>query len=664
MEAVSRLIPFVWPYRRLVALSVVCALFISFFWAGNLSSVLPMVRVLFEGRNLHEYVEEQIQQTQADIDQRSASIDQMSGDQVERLERAQRHQSDSTRHLLLLTTIQKYVLPWVPSDRFDTVAMILGCLVVATFLKGVFIYLQEVLVGSVVNRVIIDVRKKCFRHALSLDFQTLHSAGPSNLMSRMTNDVEIFAVGLRTVLVRLIREPLKAGGCILFAFVLNWRLTLMSMLVVPCLGLVFAKFGRSLKKASHGTLQSMSGIYKGLSETFESIKVVIAFGAGQRHRSQFHRSNKEYLSKSMSVVRLSALARPTTELMGVIAVLCAVLPGTYLVLRGTDEVWGVQLAAGPMDIAQLSALYALLAGTLDSIRKLSSVYGDLKRSAAASDRIFEILDEETKVPEPEEPQVVARHCREVRFKEVGFSYNQESADGGSRPPALRNVDLNVPAGEVVAVIGENGSGKSTLLNLLPRFMDPDRGAIMIDGVDVRQMRSRDLRSQIGFVTQETLLFDDTIAENIRYGSPNATWDEIEEAARQAHVIPFVAHLPDGFDTQIGEKGQKLSGGQRQRIALARAILRDPSILILDEATSALDSQSEQIIHRVLKQFVQGRTVFIITHVINDTFLDLVTRIVVMDAGTVSAIGTHDELLKTSPIYQRLYQSSAGDRAAA
>ena len=222
---------------------------------------------------------------------------------------------------------------------------------IATFLKGVFVYLQEVLVGGIVNRVIIDVRKKCFRHALSLDYQTIATAGPANLMSRITNDVETLAVGLRTVLVRLVREPLKAGGCIAFAFVLNWRLTLLSLLVVPCIGLLFAKFGKSLKKASKGTLQSMSGVYKGLAETFDSLKVVIAFGAARRHRRQFHLSNKEYLDKSMKVIRLSALARPTTELMGAIAVLCAVIPGTYSVLRGTDEIWGVKLAPGAMDIA-------------------------------------------------------------------------------------------------------------------------------------------------------------------------------------------------------------------------------------------------------------------------------------------------------------------------
>ncbi len=488
-------------------------------------------------------------------------------------------------------------------------------------------------------------------------------SGTSTITTKMTNDVENLSAGLKTVLVRMIREPLKAGGCILFAFFFNWRLTLLAMLLVPAIGFVFHRFGRSLKRASHGTLQSMTGIYKCLAETLESIKVVLAFGTGRHHRRQFHDSNKEYYARTMKVIRVSALTRPTTELMGVAAVLCAVLPGTYLVLAETDNIFGIQLSPGVMDIAELSALYALLAGTLDSVRKLSNVYAELKRASAASDRIFELIDTKSRVVEPETPRVFSRHQNQIKFQNVSFTYQQDSPGAEPRPPALRNIDLTVKAGEVVAVIGENGSGKSTLINLLPRFFDPDHGDVIIDDVNIRELRTRDLRSQIGIVTQETLLFDDTIYENIRYGKPDATPEEVEEAARQAHVIPFVTQFPDGFDTQIGPKGQKLSGGQRQRLALARAIIRDPSILILDEATSALDSQRSQLIYQVLQAFVSGRTTFVITHVINDTFLNLVSRIIVLDQGTIVADGSHEELLKTCPIYGRLYHAGSQKRAA-
>lgn len=663
MDSFSRIIPFIWPYRRTIAISVLYAVAISVLWAGNLSTTLPVVKVLFQNTSLHEYVETEIRLTQSDIEQRQGSLRLLAPGDLERKDRALRDQSDATSHLVMMTTIRDYVLPWIPADRFQALSLLLGLLVLATLLKGVFMYLQENIVGDVVNRTIVDLRKRAFRHILSLDYQTISAAGPSNLLSRIVNDVEILAVGLRTLLVKLIREPLKAGGCVAVAFYVNWRLTLFAMLVLPLLGFAFHRMGRSLKRASHGTLETMSGLCKCLTETFDSIKVVLAFSAGRRRRQQFHRTSRVYYEKSQKVVQITAFAKPLVELMGVLAVLAAVLPGAYLVLNETDTFWGLQLSNGPLTVAALTMLYALLAGTLDSIRKLSSVYGEIKRAAAAADRLFQVLNQETKVPEPDMPRVIGRLTNEIRFEDITFSYHQETAEGRPRPPALQNVSLTVKAGEVVAIIGENGSGKSTLLNLVPRFIDPEHGAVLLDGVDLRDIRTRDLRAQIGLVTQETLLFDETIRDNIRYGRPGATAQDVEDAARQAHVLPFINQLPAGFDTEVGERGQKLSGGQRQRLALARAIIRDPSILILDEATSAIDSQTEQDIHRVLKQFVQGRTTFIITHVINDTFLDLVTRIVVMDRGQVAATGSHAELLRSCPIYQRLYHASASVRAA-
>lgn len=663
MDSFAKLLPLAWPYRRAVLLSVFLAVGISILWAGNLSGSLPIVKVLFQNQSLHEYVDLEISTTQTAIDQREKDIAAFGPNDVEPREKAIRVQSEAAGYLLQMTMIRDQVLPYVPQDRFQALALLLGLLVFATFLKGVLIYFQEIVVGDVVNRTVVDLRKRCFRHALRLDYQTLSATGPSQLLSRIVNDVEILAVGLRTLLVKLIREPLKAGGCIALAFVVNWRLTLMSLFVVPLLGFAFGRMGKSLKRASHGTLETMSGLCKCLTETFDAIKVVLAFGAGRKRRRLFHETSRQYYRKSQKVVRVSSIAKPLVELMGVISVLAAVMPGAYLVLAPTDNIAGLQLSNGPMSVGELTLLYALLVGTLDSIRKLSSVYGEMKRAAAAADRVFAILNEKTRVPEPAMPRVLPRLASEIRFENIHFSYHQESVDGKMRPPALRGIDLTIQAGEVVAVIGENGSGKSTLINLLPRFMDPDQGGIFIDGVDIRDVRSSDLRRQIGLVTQETLLFDESIRENIRYGRAEATNQEIEEAAERAHVLSFINQLPAGFDTAVGEKGQRLSGGQRQRLALARAIVRDPAILILDEATSAIDSQSEQMIHRVLKQFVGGRTVFIITHVINDTFLDLVTRIVVLDKGVVAASGSHQELLRTCPIYQRLYHASASCRAA-
>ncbi len=685
MNAYARILPYLWPYRRALVLSAFCALAISFFWAANLSATLPVVELLFKGKSLHTYVDDKITEYQGEVDEQQRVAD-AERDDPHKLDRALRKGHAAAYRVSLLTMVRDQLMPWVPQDNFRTMCLVLLGLVIGTVFKGTFIYLEDILVGDAINHVIIDVRKDCFRHALNMDYQSLSANGSAHFTSRLVNDIEVLGAGLHAMLIRVVREPLKAGGCILFAFMVNWRLTLLSILVMPCLGWMLHRFGRSLKKASHGTLESITALQKALTETFDSAKAVIAFGNGRKHRNQFHHANKFYWSKARRVLRLSSLSRQLSELIGVAAVLAAVFPGSYLLLNQTDTFLGIQLSEGVPDEAQLALLYGLLAGTLDSIRKMSSVNRELRRGSAACERVLEIIDQKTQVPEPAEPRPMprlsSRACGvqeaggegavesgvvprsfEIRFEGVVFRYFSHTKDGVTRPPALNNVDLTVRQGEVVAVVGANGSGKSTLINLIPRFFDPDTGRVLIDGVNIREVSSRELRSRIGIVSQETLLFDDTIFNNIRYGKMDASNEEIEQAAQQAHVMPFVAQLPDGFDTMIGEKGMKLSGGQRQRLALARAIIRDPDILILDEATSAIDAQSEQIIHNVLKSFVKDRTVFIISHVFNETFLDLVTRIVVMDNGRVVATGTHVELLASCPTYQRLNQANGITKAA-
>ena len=345
----------------------------------------------------------------------------------------------------------------------------------------------------------------------------------------------------------------------------------------------------------------------------------------------------------------------------IFAVLVAMLPGAYLAMRHTDSIFGLKLSAGPLDLAELLTLYALLAGISDPVRKLSSVFARLKKSVAAADRIFDLMDREPLIKEPLQPRAFPRHSQNIEFRKVSFTY--DAGNDPARPTVLDKVSLKVSAGEVVAVVGENGSGKSTLVNLLPRYFDPEHGAVLIDGVDIRDFALRDLRSQLGVVTQETLLFDETIRENIRYGRPAASDADIEDAARRAHVTTFIEQLPEGFETRVGEKGTQLSGGQRQRIALARAILRNPSIFILDEATSAIDSQSEFLIHKALTEFVKGRTTFIITHSMSQSILELVDRVVVLEQGQIAAVGTHEELLSTVPLYRRIYGLQVQQHAA-
>ncbi len=673
MDSFPRVFPFAWPYRGKLLLSLVFALIVAAMWAINLSGTFLIVKVLLEGQSLRSYVSDQIDMSRTTVEGYRISLETLSDeleaakavdpesdhyhDILSKQSRKQRKLSAATQRLSMLTWVQSRILPWVPDDRFDTFAIILGVLLLFTALKGVAIFFQDVLIGNVVELSVMGIRKECFRNTLTLDYQSLSKSGTADLMSRFTYDFAMMTNGLTLLGGKIIREPLKAAACIVMAFYVNWQLTLMSLLFLPILGLVFYRYGRMLKQAGQRMMESMSQIYKSLEETFDSLKVVIAFNGARRHRQRFHQENKAYYTKAMKVVRIDALTSPTIELLGLLAVSVAVLPGAYLVLRNTQEIWGIRLSTTPMEVAELSMLYALLAGILDPARKLSSAYNRLKRSSAAIDRIFALIDQRPLVTEPESPRVLPRHSDSVCFDNVAFSYDDVES-GKQHPFALNNVNLTIPAGEAVAVVGTNGSGKSTLVNLLPRFYDADIGAVLVDGIDIRSVRSRDLRSQIGVVTQETLLFDDTIYENIRYGKPQATREEVEAAARQAHVLQFLDELPDGFDTVVGEKGQRLSGGQRQRIAVARAILRDPTILILDEATSAVDALSENLIHSALKKFVKGRTTFIITHYVSPSILELISKIVVMEAGRVIAYGSHEKLLESCAAYKALFHAKS------
>lgn len=676
MNGFLKVFPYVWPYRRKIAISFIFAVLVAILWGLNLSAIGPVVKVLLQGQNLRQYVDEQIAlnieaiekatQELNKLDAELSRLEGMTGNeaQTERARvlkvrsRVEKRLAEHNRTAPWMSRLRTSVVPWFPEDRFDILAILWGLVLAATVVKGVCLFLQDSLIGAVVELTAMSIRKQGFRRVLALDYQTLRLEGTSDLMSRFTYDMTVLSDGLALLGGKVIREPLKALACIVLAFIVCWQLTLLSLLLAPAAVFVFYRIGRQLKRASQRMMESMSRIYKTLEEAFDAAKVVIAFGGAKRHRRQFHRDNKEYFSKAMKIVRIDALTSPTTEFLGLVAAFLALLPGAYLVLRETTSIWGITLSDHPMDIARLTMLYVLLAGTIDPARKLSSVYSKLKRSAAAADRIFDLLERPSRVTEASQPVPLPRHRQSIEFDRVSFIYATKT-DEFDRPPALDDVSLSVSAGEVIVVVGGNGSGKSTLVNLLPRYFDVNHGSVRIDGVDIRHARLRDLREQIGVVTQETLLFDASIRENILYGNPRATPEEVERAAARAYVTQFVEQLPDGFETNVGAKGQKLSGGQRQRVALARAMLRDPAILILDEATSAIDAQSEALIHGALREFVRGRTTFLITHSVSRGILDIASRIVVMDQGKIVGVGTHEQLQRTCSVYRDLFQSHTG-----
>jgi ABC-type multidrug transport system fused ATPase/permease subunit len=546
--------------------------------------------------------------------------------------------------------LQPLVNRYLPHEGFHTLLLLIGLVMGGVAIKGLFLFLQEVLVADVMQLTLFDIRNHFYRRTMALDLSSFGDQGSAELIARFTNDMDSLGQGLNTLMGKVIREPLRAISCLSIALWLNWRLTCLALILVPVSALTANRAGRIMKRAVRRSLESMSNIYKILQETFQGIVVVKAFTTERRERRRFFLETKSLYKKSVKVATIDALSDPVLEMLALSTVSIALLAGSYLVLKRTIfldlGIIKLQLASQRMAIEDLLYLYATLAGISDPVRKLANVHSRIQRASAAADRICALMDRRPQVADTQASVRLPRHRSLVEFDRVGFSYN-------GRDPVLHGLSLTVRHGETIALVGPNGCGKSTLMNLLPRFWDAQSGAIRIDGHDIRDIQLRSLRSQIGMVIQDTILFDDTIANNIAYGSPHASRDAILAAARRSYAHQFISALPRGYDTQIGERGLGLSGGQRQRIALARAMLRDPAILILDEATSAVDIQDEALIRKAIEEFARNRTTFLITHSLGS--LQFADRIVLMNAGRIEAVGTDSELRRGSPLYRRLHE---------
>ncbi|MCU0703941.1 MAG: ABC transporter ATP-binding protein/permease [Fimbriiglobus sp.] len=669
MRNFLRVLRLSWAYRSRLVLAAVAAVLAALCWSLNISAAFPILKVLIQGQNLHEWVDKEIEQfeQQANDPKKLSDIRNMRAKQKEldenpiaddredtlrRLARdialkekelAHAHEKAAQHRWLKLNAICH-----LPDNTFETFAWIVVALVVGIAVKGLFEFVQETMVGVVVQRTLFDFRNQFFRRGLHQDFKQLGETGPAELMARMTNDVEQLGTGMKMLYGRVMLEPLRMAASLACACFISWQLTLMFVAVVAVAVFALNKVSRAMKKAARKVLERMSELYRVLREAFDGLRVVKAFTGESRERRRFRAANEDYYKRTVRVINIDAAVGPILETLGILAVGLVLVAGAYLVINSQTHLFGVRMLDDKIGPEALLTLYLLLATIADPVRKLSSVWTKMQSGMVAADRIFALYDREPSVGANADGPMVPPHAQGVVFKNVSFSY----LPGRS---ALNDVTLEVNAGETVALVGPNGCGKSTLLGLLPRFYDPDHGEILIDGVPLRTANLRSVRKQIGLVTQDTQLFDDTILANIAFGRPGATQEEVEAAAKAAHAHEFIAALPQGYQTRTGDMAaSRLSGGQKQRLALARAILRDPRILILDEFTSQIDGESEAKIHEALRTFVKGRTTFLITH--RRSTLELADRIVVMDGGRVVATGTHAELLVSSSTYRRLYDT--------
>ncbi len=645
-------------YRLTFALSLITALAIGVLWGANVGTVYPFMKVAFQNQSLGPWVDGEIANSLEAIKQQTAEIERL---QVE-LQQAPPDDHRAIRNKIRLAEdrieaeqkaiwryrlVRPYIIRYLPQSPFATVALLVGILLLGTVLKDLFLIANTILVARLSQLATFDLRKLFYRRTLQMDLATFHNEGTSDLMSRFTHDMDSLAVGLTALFGKLVREPLKAVVCLILAVCICWRLLILSLVVAPLAALAIRWLAKMLKRANRRAMEGMAQLYDRLEETFRGIKLVKAFTTERYERWRFHQSSKKYFKKAMRIARYDSLSHPTTEIMGVLTICLALLAGAYLVLSEETHLLGIRMSDRPLSLALLLTFYGALAGTADPLRKLSDVFTRLQRAAAASDRIYTMLDREPKIRDPENPKPLPRHRRDLVFDHVEFAYHPDE-------PVLQDINLTIRAGETIALVGPNGCGKSTLANLIPRLADPTSGEVHIDGISLTEVRLRELRSQIGLVSQETLLFDDTVFGNIRYGSPHATGEDVTRAARAAHAHGFIeSSLPNGYQTVVGVGGSRLSGGQRQRIALARAILHDPAILILDEATSQVDLESERLIQKVLETFIRDRTAVIITHRL--AVLTLADRIVVMEAGRILDVGTHEELIGRCDLYRRLHK---------
>lgn len=653
------------------------ALLVGLLWGGNISAIYPVVEVAFRGESLHYWIDLKIRECDEEIARLNAelvaertrqapSTGENMAEQVGQNTRPATTASSSnialSRQLSQLTIKRDWYLrlrPWIvkltPSDAFSTLLFILILLLVGTVLKSLALVINAVLVARVAHQTVFELRRRFFAHVLRLELNKPGDEGVAHLMSRFTHDINCIYGGLSILLGKMVREPLKMLACLIGAAWVCLPLLVFSLLVVPPAAWAVWQLGKMLKRANRRAMEEMAQLYGTLEEALRSLRVVKAYTMEPFERRRFYETSRRYLNKGMRIAIYDALTHPLTEILGMTIISLAMAAGAYLVLGEKTHLMGVPVSSHPLTMPELVLFYALLAGAADPVRKLSDVFAGLQAAMAASDRVFVMLERQPEITDRPTARRMPRHRKDLVFDEVEFSYTPKH-------PVLRNINLEIPFGETLVIVGGSGSGKSTLLSLIPRFFDPDRGEIRLDGVPLSEIRLRSLRKQIGLVPQEPVLFNDTILNNIKYGSPHATDEQAVEAARAAHAHGFIEQLPQGYETMLGPMGCGLSGGQRQRIALARAILRDPAILILDEATSQIDVESEQLIHQALERFAQGRTTIIVTHRLST--IAMADRVVLMGDGRIMAVGTHEELLDRCELYRRLYFGSFGELRAA
>lgn len=517
-------------------------------------------------------------------------------------------------------------------DRMSALAYICVAVVLFSILKNLFLYISLYILNPLRNAVLRRLRNEIYSKVLSLPIGFFTEERKGDLISRMTNDINEVELSIMSVLEVFVREPITIIAYITAMVLYNYKLTIILFVFLPIAGLIIGRISKSLRRPSNKAQELLGSMLGVIDETLVGMRVIKAFGAESHQRLRFTKVNNELFRTRNQIAARREMASPMSETMGIIV-------ASLILWFGGRMVFANDGFTSPMFITYIGMFSQIIA----PFKNLSNAFSNVQKGTAALDRIEHLLAVENTIKDAPDAKPISSFEREITFKDVRFSYGERQV--------LNGVDLTIKKGTTVALVGASGAGKSTMVDLVPRFHDVSGGQILIDGLDIRQCRIEDLRKLIGVVSQDPVLFNDTLYNNIILGTGGATRERVEEAARIAHADKFIAQKPEGYETLAGDRGARLSGGERQRITIARAVLKNPPILILDEATSSLDTESERIVQDAINKLMENRTCIVIAHRLST--VQHADEIIVMDKGRIVERGTHSELMRSEGVYSRL-----------
>ena len=619
MSIYTRLLRYLAPYRLKLGLAILCMAIYALTTTVSLGLVSPFMQVLFERPG------------SAQVQSVPTPGQAVRAQTLAKASEPLRLQNLAHWPSILRARIERSIVQVRPLVALERICLFI---LVVLFLKNLADYFQSYLVLLVEQAAIRDLRNDLHRQLQRLSLSFFHARRTGTLISRVTNDVEYLRNALASGVSTMGKDALTLIGALSLALYASWRLTLLALLVIPAAGLLLGRIGRSMRRRSARTQEHMGEITAILQETITGARVVRAFGTEEFEVSKFQRANQAFYRSFVRMRRIALAARPFSEFS-------LVLVAVAMLWFGGREIFVSHSLAPHQFVLFVTALLT----TISPTKSMAEVSANIQQGIAAATRLFELMDTPADIADRVGARTLPAFRDRIRYEGVSFAYPEG-------PLVLHELSFEIRRGEVVALVGSSGSGKSTAMDLLPRFYDPAGGRITIDGIDLRDVKLTSLRAQLGIVTQETILFHDSVRNNIAYGLAEASDDAIRAAATAAHAHGFVQELPQGYDTMIGERGVKLSGGERQRLAIARALLKNPPLLLLDEATSALDLESERLVQEALERLMRDRTVLVIAHRLST--VQHADRIVVLEKGRVVATGTHDQLLDQQGLYRRLY----------